>query len=187
MEGTRWLDERQMAAWQGFLEATSRVSRHVEQQLKEDAGLSHPQYEVLVRLAGAPGGELRMTDLAEGLFISKSNLTYQVGQLEKHGLVRRRSCPTDVRGILAVLTEEGRDTLRAAAPGHVAAVRAALIDVLEPDETDTIARALGRVGARLRPPARNPEGMEAAETEAAETETQGAGSSESGGMSTSSS
>ncbi|RCG17870.1 MarR family transcriptional regulator [Streptomyces diacarni] len=187
MEGTRWLDERQMAAWQGFLEATSRVSRHVEQQLKEDAGLSHPQYEVLVRLAGAPGGELRMTDLAEGLFSSKSNLTYQVGQLEKHGLVRRRSCPTDVRGILAVLTEEGRDTLRAAAPGHVAAVRAALIDVLEPDETDTIARALGRVGARLRPPARNTEEAEAAETETAEAEAQGAGSSESGGMSTSSS
>ncbi|WP_369199831.1 MarR family winged helix-turn-helix transcriptional regulator [Streptomyces sp. PU-14G] len=163
MEGTRWLDEREMAAWQGFLEATSRVSRHVEQQLKEDAGLSHPQYEVLVRLAGAPGGEVRMTDLAEGLFTSKSNLTYQVGQLEKRGLVRRRSCPTDVRGVLAVLTEEGRDTLRAAAPGHVAAVRAALIDVLEPDEIDTAARALGRVGARLRPPGRHAEETEGTE------------------------
>ncbi|MFI7242913.1 MarR family winged helix-turn-helix transcriptional regulator [Streptomyces qinglanensis] len=169
MAGTRWLDEREMAAWQGFLEATSRVSRHLEQQLKEDAGLSHPHYEILVRLAAAPDGEVRMTDLAEGLFTSKSGLTYQVGQLEKRGLVERHSCPTDVRGVLAALTPEGRDVLRAAAPGHVAAVRAALIDVLEPDELDVVARALGRVGRRLRPPA------------------QETGSSDSGGISTSSS
>ena len=151
MAETRWLDEREMAAWHGFLEATSRVSRHLEQQLKDDAGLSHAQYEILVRLGDAPDGEVRMTELAEGLFTSKSGLTYQVSQLEKRGLVRRRSCPTDVRGVLAVLTTEGRDTLRAAAPGHVAAVREALIDVLRPDELDVMAEALGRVGARLRP------------------------------------
>ncbi|GAA2619108.1 MarR family winged helix-turn-helix transcriptional regulator [Streptomyces axinellae] len=151
MAETRWLDEREMAAWHGFLEATSRVSRRLEQQLKDDAGLSHAQYEILVRLGDAPDGEVRMTELAEGLFTSKSGLTYQVSQLEKRGLVRRRSCPTDVRGVLAVLTTEGRDTLRSAAPGHVAAVREALIDVLRPDELDVMAEALGRVGARLRP------------------------------------
>ncbi|MBO8188526.1 MarR family winged helix-turn-helix transcriptional regulator [Streptomyces spirodelae] len=151
MAGTRWLDEREMAAWLGFLEATSRVSRHVEHQLKDDAGLSHAQYEILVKLATAPEGEVRMTDLAHGLFTSKSGLTYQVGQLEKRGLVERRSCPFDDRGVLAVLTTEGRDTLRAAAPGHVEAVRSALIDVLDREELDVVARALGRVGARLRP------------------------------------
>ncbi|MDJ1137354.1 MarR family winged helix-turn-helix transcriptional regulator [Streptomyces iconiensis] len=151
MAETRWLDEHEMAAWQGFLEATSRVSRHLEQQLKDDAGLSHPQYEILVRLAAAPDGEVRMTELAEGLFTSKSGLTYQVGQLEKRGLVTRRSCPTDVRGVLAVLTPTGRRTLREAAPGHVAAVRASLIDVLDEEELTVLARALGRVGSRLRP------------------------------------
>lgn len=151
MAETRWLDEREMAAWQGFLEATSRVSRHLEQQLKDDAGLSHPQYEILVRLADAPEGEVRMTELAEELFTSKSGLTYQVGQLEKRGLVSRRSCPTDVRGVLAVLTREGREALRDAAPGHVAAVRASLIDVLDEEELSVLARALGRVGTRLRP------------------------------------
>ncbi|GEB49335.1 MarR family transcriptional regulator [Streptomyces cacaoi] len=151
MAETRWLDEREMAAWHGFLEATSRVSRHVETQLKEDAGLSHAQYEILVRLSATEGGELRMTELAEGLFTSKSGLTYQIGQLEKRGLVHRRSCPTDVRGVLAVLTPAGREALRRSAPGHVAAVREALIDVLEPDELDALARALGRVGGRLRP------------------------------------
>ncbi|MCK1799080.1 MarR family transcriptional regulator [Streptomyces sp. XM4193] len=150
MTGTRWLDERERAAWRGFLEASHRVERALEQQLKEDAGLSHPQYEVLVRLADAPGGELRMSELARLLITSKSGLTYQVGQLEKRGHVRRRSCPTDVRGVFAQLTDQGYEALRQAAPGHVDAVRAALIDVLEPDELDVVARALGRVGHRLR-------------------------------------
>lgn len=150
MTDTRWLDDREMAAWQGFLEASNRVGRRVEQQLKEDAGLSHPQYEILVRLGEAPGGEIRMTELARLLITSKSGLTYQVGQLEKRGLVLRRSCPTDVRGVFAVLTDDGRGLLERAAPGHVGAVREALLDPLEPDELDALARALGRVGGRLR-------------------------------------
>src|SRR5436190_21850000 len=107
MSDTRWLNEQEMAAWQGFLEASNRVARYLEQQLKDDAGLSHPQYEILVRLSGAPGGEIRMTELADLLITSKSGLTYQVGQLEKRGLVRRRSCPTDVRGVFAAITVEG--------------------------------------------------------------------------------
>ncbi|HZG04873.1 MAG TPA: MarR family transcriptional regulator [Streptomyces sp.] len=150
MSEPRWLDELEMAAWQGFLEASNRVARRLEQQLKDEAGLSHPQYEILVHLADAPGGEIRMTELAERLITSKSGLTYQVGQLERRGLVRRRSCPTDVRGVFAVLTDEGRATLRGAAPGHVAAVREALIDVLDRDQLAVLAEALGEVGRRLR-------------------------------------
>ncbi|NLU69042.1 MarR family transcriptional regulator [Streptomyces sp. HNM0574] len=150
MSDTRWLNEREMAAWEGFLEASSRVGHRLEQQLKDEAGLSHPQYEILVRLAGSPEGEMRMTELARLLITSKSGLTYQVGRLEARGLVRRRSCPTDVRGVFAVLTDEGREVLEAAAPGHVTTVRSALIDVLTPQELDVLAAGLGRVGRRLR-------------------------------------
>lgn len=150
MSDAKWLDEREMAAWQGFLQASNRVGHHLEQQLKDDSGLSHPQYEILVRLGDAPGGEIRMTELAKSLITSKSGLTYQVGQLEKRGLVLRRSCPTDVRGVFAVLTDEGRRALDEAAPGHVAAVREVLIDVLDEEELRLLAEGLGRVARRLR-------------------------------------
>ncbi|MFD0331346.1 hypothetical protein ACFQZC_32375 [Streptacidiphilus monticola] len=52
----RWLDSQEMAAWTSFIAAAGLVSRRVEQQLKEDAQLSHVQYEVLVHLAAAPAG-----------------------------------------------------------------------------------------------------------------------------------
>ncbi|MGK5533549.1 MarR family winged helix-turn-helix transcriptional regulator [Streptomyces sp. URMC 129] len=150
MAKTRWLDEREMAAWMAFLEASHRVFRSVEQQLKEEAGLSHPQYEILVKLARAGDAGLRMTELAESLITSKSGLTYQIGQLEKRGLVTRGSCPTDDRGVTAHLTEAGAEALREAAPGHVARVREALIDILDRDQLATLAHALTEVSTRLR-------------------------------------
>ena len=148
MGAMKWLDEDEMRAWHSFLAAGALIDRLVDAQLKEAVGLSHPQYEILVRLAEAPDGELRMTELAGTLLSSKSGLTYQVTQLEKAGLVERRSCPSDVRGVLAVLTEAGRRLLEQAAPGHVTLVRELLIDVLTPGQLASLADALGEVSRR---------------------------------------
>jgi DNA-binding MarR family transcriptional regulator len=153
-QGPRWLNDQEKAAWIAFLAASNLVARRLEQQLKDEAGLSHTQYEVLVQLSAAPGRSLRMTELADRLVTSKSGLTYQVTQLERAGLVTRRSCPSDVRGVFAELTDQGMDVLREAAPGHVAAVREALIDVLRPEQLDQMAAGLGEVARRLRQPAR---------------------------------
>lgn len=149
MSDAAWLDEDEMRAWKGFLAAGALVHRRVEQQLRDEVGLSHVQFEVLVRLADAEGGEMRMTELADALFTARSGLTYQITQMEKTGLVRRRSCPSDTRGVFAVLTDTGRARLPGAAPGHVSAVRAALIDVLSPQQLIHLAEGLGEVARRL--------------------------------------
>lgn len=148
MPEPRWLTTEEMRAWQAFLAAGALLDRRLDQQLRQDAGLSHAQYEILVRLAAAPG-ELRMTDLAGALYASKSGLTYQVSQLERAGLVRREPCPGDDRGVRAALTGAGRRRLAQAAPGHVAAVRALLIDVLTAGQLAAVADGLGEVARRL--------------------------------------
>jgi DNA-binding MarR family transcriptional regulator len=149
MAEPRWLSAEEMRAWQAFLAAAALLDRRLDQQLKDDTGLSHPQYEILVRLSAAPDGELRMTDLAGALYTSKSGLTYQITRLEGAGLVRRASSPSDVRGVVAVLTDAGRQRLAQAAPGHVAAVRALLIDVLTGQQLAAMADGLGEVARRL--------------------------------------
>lgn len=146
----RWLDQDEMAAWRGFVVASNLLNRRLERQLKDDSGLSHQQYEILVHLSAAPGDSLRMTELADKLVTSKSGLTYQVTQLERMGLVGRRSCPSDVRGVIAELTDQGREMIRQAAPGHVALVRELLIDVLTREQLAVLAESLGTVSARLR-------------------------------------
>ncbi|WP_406002700.1 MarR family winged helix-turn-helix transcriptional regulator [Streptomyces sp. NBC_00829] len=145
-----WLSERELRAWKNLLAVNSIIGRSVEQQLKDAAGLSHPQYEVLTRLGDAPGGELRMTELAGAALTSKSGLTYQVTQLEKAGLIRRSSCPSDDRGVVAVLTELGKERLRAAAPGHAALVRELFVDGLGEREFDSLAAGLEALLDRLR-------------------------------------
>jgi DNA-binding MarR family transcriptional regulator len=146
-----WLDEREMAAWLAFLEVSHRLDRVIEQQLKADAGLSHPQYEVLSRLESAPGSRQRMSDLADMITVSRSGLTYQINQLERAGLVRRERDPADDRGVLAVLTQAGRAALGRASPGHVRVVRDYLIDVLTPAQRAALAEGLAAARDRLRP------------------------------------
>lgn len=149
MPDQRWLDPGEMAAWLAFLEVSHRLDRVIEQQLRRDAGLSHAQYEILSRLESAPGGQLRMSDLADVIIVSRSGLTYQVTQLEKAGLVRRGKCPSDDRGVLAILTPDGRTALLRAATGHLRVVREYLIDALTPAQLTALTDALEAARTRL--------------------------------------
>ncbi|WP_245922584.1 MarR family winged helix-turn-helix transcriptional regulator [Nocardia nova] len=146
----RWLDDQEMRAWKALLSSWALLEREIDSQLKRDAGLSHGQYEVLVRLADAPDSTLRMTALADSLINSKSRLSYQVDQLEKAGLVCRGTVPGDSRGVTATLTDKGRRALEQAAPGHVTLVRDLLIDVLTPTQLTALADGLGEVARRIQ-------------------------------------
>ncbi len=139
-----------MAAWRAFLSTSHLLERRIEEQLKSAAGLTHPQYEILVRLADAPGRQMRMTELARGVVVSKSALTYQINQLEKAGLVERTTCPSDDRGVLAVITEAGIQCLRQVAPGHLDVVRAYLIDRLTREELESMTTAMTKTEQALR-------------------------------------
>ena len=63
--------------------------------------------------------------------------------------MRRSTSPGDVRGVVAALTSAGRQRLAQAAPGHVAAVRRLLIDVLTAEQLSAVADGLGEVTHRL--------------------------------------
>lgn len=145
----RWLSESEMAAWVAYLTATHLLEHRIEDQLKADSGLTHAQYEILVQLSASPGGQMRMTELARRAIVSKSGLTYQVGQLEKRGLVTRATCPSDERGVLAILTEEGERCLERTAPRHVAVVRAFLIDRLTADEIRTMRQIMTKAASAM--------------------------------------
>lgn len=149
MGHTRWLNDEEKRAWSAFTNAHALLYRRLEQRLKRDFGLSGLQYEILARLSEAPNRELRMAELAGALVNSKSGLTYQIGQLEKSGLVRRRSCPSDERAVYAVLEDAGMALLERAAPGHVELVRELLFDALNPEQVRALADGLGEASRRM--------------------------------------
>ncbi|WP_406067628.1 MarR family winged helix-turn-helix transcriptional regulator [Micromonospora sp. NBC_01638] len=137
---TRWLDSDEQRTWRAYLAASRALMDTLDRELQRDAGMPHAYYELLVRLSESPGHRLRMSDLAEAVGSSRSRLSHAVARLEAAGWVRREECPTDRRGQVALLTDEGFATLAAAAPGHVEGVRRHLFDALSPAQVDQLRR-----------------------------------------------
>ncbi|WCN83114.1 MarR family winged helix-turn-helix transcriptional regulator [Micromonospora sp. LH3U1] len=137
---TRWLDSDEQRTWRAYLAASRALMDTLDRELQRDAGMPHAYYEILVRLSESPGRRLRMSDLAEAVGSSRSRLSHAVARLEAAGWVRREECPTDRRGQVALLTDEGFATLAAAAPGHVEGVRRHLFDALSPAQVDQLRR-----------------------------------------------
>ncbi|HSP39364.1 MAG TPA: MarR family transcriptional regulator [Frankiaceae bacterium] len=131
---TRWLDEEEQRTWRAFLSATQLLFDQLDRELQRDEKIPHAYYEILVRLSESPERTLRMSQLADSTLSSRSRLSHAVSRLEESGWVERRSCPTDRRGQLAVLTDAGFAALASAAPTHVEGVRSHVFDPLTPEQ-----------------------------------------------------
>ncbi|MFD7734783.1 MarR family winged helix-turn-helix transcriptional regulator [Kitasatospora phosalacinea] len=144
------LDERRIEAYFALTEAHSLLQLLMEEQLKRDGDISYLQFFLLARLAQAPEGRMRMTDLADTVIHSRSGLTYHATKLESAGLLRREPSPTDERSVTAVITDQGRGLLEQVLPGHIALVRQGMFDPLDDPQTEALADALTLVRNHLR-------------------------------------
>lgn len=145
--GTRGdtLDGRELSAWRGMLRAHSALIAELDKELRRAHGLPLVHYEVLLYLADSDDGELRMGELAQSLFLSRSGLTRLVDRLVRDGLVERRLCEDDRRGAFAALTAEGRDLFDAARPTHLAGVRRLFLSHLSGPELEQLGRIWERI------------------------------------------
>ena len=141
----RWLDEEERATWLGLLRVMAKLPAALDARLEREAGLNLFEYTVLAMLSEQPDGTLRMSRLAAVTNASPSRLSHAARQLEERGYLVREPDPDDARCILALLTSDGRRVVESAAPGHVAAVRALVVDPL----TRTQLRALRAVDERI--------------------------------------
>jgi DNA-binding MarR family transcriptional regulator len=143
-----WLDDDEMRVWRGFIRASTALLGQLDNELEADHAISLGEYEILVFLAEAEQG-LRMKELASKALVSKSRLTHTCNRLEQAGLVARLECPTDRRGLVAVLTPAGQAKLESAAPSHLRGVRQYLVDVLSVRQRGSMAVALEAVLSAL--------------------------------------
>src|SRR5438445_11897436 len=124
----RWLSREEEAAWRAIVQFMVKLPWVLECQLQQDAGLSFIEYHVLARLSEDSRHTLRMSELAMLTNASLSRLSHLVKRLESRGLVRREVDSADRRFTNAIMTKAGYKLLVASAPGHVANVRALVID-----------------------------------------------------------
>jgi DNA-binding MarR family transcriptional regulator len=132
-------------AWRAVLMAFARVNHRLEADLRESFYLGLGWYEVLLQLASSPTGRLRMSEVADGMILSRSATTRLVDRLEAEGLVERMVCDEDRRGMEVGLTEIGRERFVAAGRVHLRGIEEYFGAHLTSDELGDVARLLSRV------------------------------------------
>ncbi|MDB1087655.1 MarR family transcriptional regulator [Streptomyces sp. ACA25] len=147
--GTRWLSAAEQRAWRTHLDVSRLLMHRLERDL-QPFGLTMNDYEILVCLSETDDRRMRMSDLAAATLQSKSRLSHQITRMERAGLVRRETCDSDRRGLFAVLTERGWQTMQGVAPHHVEAVRRHFVDLLSPEELEGLRVSLVPVAEHLR-------------------------------------
>ena len=141
MDEAPWLSEREARAWRGLQLMQMRLTGALARQLATESQLSYQDYLVLVALTGADDGRLRLFELGRILGWEKSRLSHHIARMAQRDLVTKEACDADRRGFHVVVTAAGRKAIKAAAPGHVAAVRRLFVDRLTPRQLDVIASA----------------------------------------------
>ncbi|MGV9777812.1 MarR family winged helix-turn-helix transcriptional regulator [Streptosporangium sp. NPDC003464] len=149
MADPRWLDEREFRAWLGYRRMRLLLDAQIARDLSRESGLSDPDYDVLSALTSSEDRRWRLQALADRMLWSKSRLSRHISRMEERGLVTREDCATDARGAVIVLTEAGQRAIEAAALGHVESVRRHLIDLLTPEQIDTLGDIADTVLAHL--------------------------------------
>jgi|EndMetStandDraft_3_1072993.scaffolds.fasta_scaffold367299_2 DNA-binding MarR family transcriptional regulator len=144
------ISDEEFRAYAALIASSTLLQRAVERNLREQADLSHVQFEILMNLSIAGEAGIRMAQLADALIVSRSGLSYQIAQLESRGWITRERSSDDERGVIARITPDGERMRQRVFAGHVDVVRTAFLDVVEHRELVTLTAALERVASGLR-------------------------------------
>jgi DNA-binding MarR family transcriptional regulator len=148
-DDVQWLTPSELSSWLSVVRLVQRLPWAIESQLQRDSGLGITEYQVMAMLSDTDSATMRMSGLAEVTNSSLSRLSHLINRLEGRGLVRREIDSQDGRFTLAILTEEGRSALGAAAPAHVANVRRLVIDALSPERLRRLGQDAERIVRRI--------------------------------------
>lgn len=129
-EPPRWLSAEEREGWLFISSIIFNLTRRLENQLQNEAGISFVEYMVLAMLSESDDLSLTMTELAITTNTLPARLSRVVARLEKDGYVRRSLSTEDRRVSICHLLPAGQKKVQEVAPGHVAEVRRQIFDHL---------------------------------------------------------
>ena len=131
--------------WEGLARVHSSMTAALEHDMVPEAGMALAWYEVLLNLSRSPGGMLRYQDLARVAGITNSGASRRLDQMTKAGLIERRSCPTDRRGVFAHITTKGEAAFKTAHKVFLNSLERNLGTSLNPGDAELISAALSKL------------------------------------------
>jgi len=139
----------QLETYSRLLDLGHLLERQSDRMLREAAGMTMSQYRALIFLRNS-GGEMRMAELANLLVATPSGATYQLTQLEKLGYAERVAARGDDRGVVARITQGGRDAVAAVRASQNDLIWDAVVAPLSAAELGMLHELLGRLQLQLR-------------------------------------
>ncbi len=129
----------------GIHGAHALLVERVGRDLAAATSLSFGTYNVLRLLHEAPGGRLRLSELARAVHLTRSGVTRLANRLERAGLVASGGVCARPAWIVAALTDRGRDELKQARVVFVRAVAEHFGSYLSDGEAETLNAILSRM------------------------------------------
>ena len=133
------VDDLETTAWRGFQRMAVGMATRLNRRLTSESGISLPDYEVLSSLAGSETGTLRAFELGADLQWEKSRLSHHLKRMESRGLVNRRVCESDGRGLWVSITDQGQRVYDDASRAHGDLVDTLMIGRLDRNQLATLA------------------------------------------------
>ena len=137
--------ESAVRAWARLMRAHQAALAYVEGALKAAGLPALAWYDVLAALEAAGDCGLRPFALERELMLPQYALSRLLARMEEAGLVERRNCPADRRGLLVVATEAGREMRRRMWTVYGPALHEVVGRRLSSDESEGLAALLGRL------------------------------------------
>jgi DNA-binding MarR family transcriptional regulator len=131
-----------VSVWRAFLRYHRAAVQRLDAELLAAHGATLEEYDVLVQLAEAPEGRLRMGQLAAATLIAPSSCTRVVDRLVARRWVERVRDPADRRRVVVDLTAAGRGGLRRCAVTHLAGIAEVFGERLTRADLAALGRAL---------------------------------------------
>ena len=141
----RLIDDERITTFGRLVEAYALLSRRLDEELEEAAGVPLLWYGVLLHLGRSPGGQRPMGELINATAFTSGGVTRLVDRMEQVGYVERRPCPRDRRVTYVGLTERGRELLERATAVHLRGIQEHLLDALEPAEVTCLDAILSKL------------------------------------------
>ncbi|MFC4409401.1 MarR family winged helix-turn-helix transcriptional regulator [Chungangia koreensis] len=128
----------------------SRATKVLHEQANsffQENGLNPTEFAVLELLYHK--GNQPLQKIGNKILLASGSITYVIDKLEKRGLIRRVSCPTDRRVTFAEISEDGKELMDKLFPEHEQNIHS-LMDVLSNEEKKQASEILKKLGLSIK-------------------------------------
>ena len=126
-----------LSAWEALFRAQVAVLRELGAEFPS-GDLSLNEYDVLFNLSRQDDRQARIRDLNKHLLLTQPSVSRLIDRLAARGLVAKHPDPTDARGIIVRLTDDGYRLFRTVAVDHAASIHRRVGGALTTEELHTL-------------------------------------------------